>query len=635
MAMDYVQVTDQILKGVGGADNIASASHCMTRLRLVLKDESKADTKAVEKIKGVKSVIRQGGQYQVVIGNEVSNLFKEFKTRGNFSGDGVAAPKANGDLVNRLLGYISGSMTALLPAMLGCGMIKVVMTLLTTLGLISNESTTYIFLNGMGDAFFYFLPILLAYTTAKKMGTSPEVSMVIAAVWLYPDIVSLLGSGTTGTFLGMNCSYFFGIPVISTTYSSSVLPILLMAPIIKAVDKFADRISPNVVKSFLRPLITILVCDIIGYVVIGPIGGVCGNYLSMGVNYLYTNMGWLTIMLLSAFMPFIVMTGMHYALIPLMTMSLGSYGYDAIVITTMFCSNLAQGGTALAVACKTKNKELRSDAVACGISAMLAGVTEPTLYGISLRYKTPMIAVIIGGGLAGLFSGITGVVGYSAGGSPSWLSLITMIGGEGFTNLFFGIAAGLIAVAATFLVCFILYKDEAAEEEAEPAAPVVEPISSADRKPLVAAVEIASPVSGTVVALKDVPDQVFSTGTLGDGVAVEPTEGVMTAPADCTITAVMDSHHAVGFTTDSGVELLVHVGLNTVELAGKHFQCPVQEGQKCKAGDVLLKFDLDAIKAAGYPTVTPVIVTNSDDFVSLRVAAQGTVTQGAPLLTLA
>ena len=635
MALDYVKTTDAILKGIGGADNIASASHCMTRLRLVLKDEGKADDQAVQSIKGVKGVMRQGGQYQIVIGNEVSNLFKEFQTRGNFTGDGGApAPQAKGSIINRLLGYVSGSMTPLLPAMLGCGMVKVVMSLLTTLGAISTDSTSYIFLNGMGDAFFYFLPILLAYTTAKKLGTSPVVSMVIAAAWLYPDIVNLLGSGTTGTFLGMPCSYFFGLPVIATTYSSSVLPILLMAPIIKVVDNFADRVSPNVVKSFLRPLITILVCDIVGYVVIGPIGGVAGNYLSMGINYLYTHVGWLTIMLLSAFMPFIVMTGMHYALIPLCTMSLATYGYDAILITTMFCSNLAQGGTALAVACKTRDKDLRSEAVASSISAMLAGVTEPTLYGISLRYKTPMIAVVIGGGLAGLFAGITGVVGYSMGGSPSWLTLITMVGGEGFTNLIFGVIAGVISVAVTFVLCFILYKDEKPAQAAP--APVEEaPAVSAGHKPDVSVVEIASPVTGSVVALKDVPDQVFSAGTLGDGVAVEPSVGQVVAPADCEITATMDTKHAVGFTTDTGVEMLVHVGLNTVELNGKYFECKVKEGDKCKAGDVLLTFDMEGIKAAGYPLVTPVIITNSDDFVSLNVAASGPVSAGEKLLTLA
>lgn len=607
MALDYVKTTDAILKGIGGADNIASAGHCMTRLRLVLKDEGKADDQAVQSIKGVKGVMRQGGQYQIVIGNEVSNLFKEFQTRGNFTGDGGApAPQAKGSIINRLLGYVSGSMTPLLPAMLGCGMVKVVMSLLTTLGAISTESTSYIFLNGMGDAFFYFLPILLAYTTAKKLGTSPVVSMVIAAAWLYPDIVNLLGSGTTGTFLGMPCSYFFGLPVIATTYSSSVLPILLMAPIIKVVDNFADRVSPNVVKSFLRPLITILVCDIVGYVVIGPIGGVAGNYLSMGINYLYTHVGWLTIMLLSAFMPFIVMTGMHYALIPLCTMSLASYGYDAILITTMFCSNLAQGGTALAVACKTRDKDLRSEAVASSI----------------------------GGGLAGLFAGITGVVGYSMGGSPSWLTLITMVGGEGFTNLIFGVIAGVISVAVTFVLCFILYKDEKPAQAAP--APVEEaPAVSAGHKPDVSVVEIASPVTGSVVALKDVPDQVFSAGTLGDGVAVEPSVGQVVAPADCEITATMDTKHAVGFTTDTGVEMLVHVGLNTVELNGKYFECKVKEGDKCKAGDVLLTFDMEGIKAAGYPLVTPVIITNSDDFVSLNVAASGPVSAGEKLLTLA
>ena len=245
-----------------------------------------------------------------------------------------------------------------------------------------------------------------------------------------------------------------------------------------------------------------------------------------------------------------------------------------------------------------------------------------------------MIAVVIGGGLAGLFAGITGVVGYSMGGSPSWLTLITMVGGEGFTNLIFGVIAGVISVAVTFVLCFILYKDEKPAQAAP--APVEEaPAVSAGHKPDVSVVEIASPVTGSVVALKDVPDQVFSAGTLGDGVAVEPSVGQVVAPADCEITATMDTKHAVGFTTDTGVEMLVHVGLNTVELNGKYFECKVNEGDKCKAGDVLLTFDMEGIKAAGYPLVTPVIITNSDDFVSLNVAASGPVSAGEKLLTLA
>ena len=345
MALDYVSTSKKIIEAVGGEKNIATATHCMTRLRLVLNDESKADDAKVNKIKGVKSVIKQGGQYQVVIGNEVSNLFKEFEKMGNFSDTGNAAPKKpEGNIAQRIMGFVAGCMTPLLPAMLGTGMVKVLLTLLTTFGLMSSTGPTYTFLYGMADSFFYFLPIFLAVQIAKKTNHTAPLFMVIGAMLCYPDIINLLGGAVEGapmgTFLGMTCTYMFGVvPVISASYTSSVLPILLMTPVMCWAEDFADRVSPNVLKAFLKPMIFLLICTPVAFCVLGPIGNVLGNIMSGVFSGMYNAVPWLTVGILSALMPFIVMTGMHYALIPLCMNNMATLGYDVIVLVTMFCSS--------------------------------------------------------------------------------------------------------------------------------------------------------------------------------------------------------------------------------------------------------------------------------------------------------
>lgn len=616
MALDYVETSKKIINGVGGADNIASATHCMTRLRLVLKDESKADDKAVEKIKGVKSVIKQGGQYQVVIGNEVSNLFKEFKKYGNW-GDDAAAAKVDGpkgNPVQRLFGFVSGCMTPLLPAMLGCGMLKVVLTLLTTFAGMSTESSTYTLLYAFADCFFTFLPIFLGFTIAKKMGGSPMLFMCVGAALCYPDLVTLMGGGSLelGTFLGMSCTYLFGIPVICATYTSSVLPILLMAPVMGWAEKFADRVSPNVLKSFLKPLLFLIICIPCSLYVLGPIGNICGNLLSNVFLAMYNAVPWLTVGVLSALMPFIVMTGMHYALVPLAVNNVATLGFDVIVAVTMFCSNLAQGGAALGVAAKTKDTETKSEGLACSISAIVAGVTEPAMYGINFRYMKPMYAAVVGAGIGGLFCGITGVKGYSMGGSPSILSLITFIGGEDpMHGVIFGAIGAVIVLAISFGLTLILFKEP--KPEAEDAASVPE-VTLSDEKNV-----IASPIAGKVIPLEDVPDGVFSSGVMGVGFGVIPSSGKVYAPFDGQCQMVFDTKHALGLVSNDGVEMLIHVGLETVSLEGKPFKAHVNSGDPIKKGQLLLEFDIDAIQAAGCRIETPVLVSNPDDLPGVRV----------------
>lgn len=636
MAMDYIETSKKIIEGVGGADNIASATHCMTRLRLVLKDEGKANDTKVNKIKGVKSVIKQGGQYQVVIGNEVSNLFKEFSKMGKFDGSnaGKSAPaKPKGNPVQRLFGFVAGCMTPLLPAMLGCGMLKVVLTLLTTFCGVDSTSSTYILIFSFADSFFYLLPVFLGLTIAQKMGGSPMLFMVVGAALCYPNLAALMSGENLGTFLGMPCTHLFGLPVICSTYTSSVLPMLLMAPVMKWAEDFADRVSPNVLKSFLKPMLFIIICIPCSLYVLGPIGNVVGNGLANVFTVMYNTVPWLTVGVLSAVMPFIVMTGMHYALIPLCMNNLATLGYDVIVLVTMYCSNLAQGGASLGVAARTKDTETSSEGIACGISAIVAGVTEPAMYGINLRFMKPMIGAVIAAGVGGLFTGLTGVKSYTMGGSASILYLITFIGGDSpMRGVIFGAIGAVIVLALSFGITFVLFKDpDAVDEDEEDAATEG---GAASAKPLVNKVVISAPLTGQVVDLGSVPDEVFSSGALGEGIAIVPSDGRVVSPCDGTISATMDTRHAVGITTAEGVELLIHVGLDTVSLEGRHYDCKVTKGQKVKKGDLLITFDMNAIKAEGFQLHTPILVTNSDDFVSIKVANVGAVTAGDELMTV-
>lgn len=639
MALDYQETSKKILAAVGGVENVTSATNCMTRLRLTLKDEAKADDAKVKSIKGVKSIVKQGGQYQIVIGNEVSNLYKEFAKLGNFNEGSASAAKPTGNIAQRIFGFVAGCMTPLLPAMLGTGMVKVLLTLLVTFGVMDKASSGYVLLYGMADSFFYFLPVFLAYQIAKKLNGSPALYMVVATMLVYPDIVNLM-AGTNadlplGSFLGMPSTSLFGLPVITATYTSSVLPILLMAPVMKAVEDFADRVSPNVVKAFLKPMLFLLICTPIALCVLGPLGNVIGNALAGVFSAMYNTVPWLTVGILSAAMPFIVMTGMHYALIPLCMNNLATLGFDVIVMVTMFCSNLAQGGAALGVAAKSKDTDTKSEGIACGISAVVAGITEPAMYGINLAKVKPMIGAVIGAGIAGLFTGITGVKGYTMGGSPSLFSIITFIGGENpMSGVYFGIIGAVIAIVVPFVLTLILYKEEAVEKTVEAAAEQEVSTVEEAKKPLVKKIELATPVEGKVIPMAEIPDEGFSTGALGEGVAVIPENGNIYAPADGVVSSVMDTKHAVGFTTDDGLELLIHVGIDTVELNGTPFEYKASEGARVKKGDLLMTANLEAIKSAGKQIITPVIVTNSDDYVSVKATSQDTIKNGETILSI-
>ena len=683
MALDYEKTAKAIVAGVGGGDNVAGLTHCMTRLRFVLKDMNLADDDAVGAAPGVKSVARQSGEYQVIIGNEVSHVFEaisETELAGHHHATVREAPEQKEpNPIKRVFGFISGCITPLLPAMLGTGMVKVLLTLLTTLGVLGTDSPAYILLYGMADSFFYFMPVFLGYMIAKKTGHSVPLYMVIGAMLVYPTVTGLLGGEmegvATGSFFGVNCVYVFGVvPVVMTSYASSLLPMLLMTPIMGWVEDFAERVSPDVLKAFLKPMIFLLICAPIAFIVIGPIGSVCGSLLAAGMAWLYKVVPWLTVGLLSALMPFIVMTGMHYALIPLMTLNLSTVGYDVIVIVTMFCSNLCQGGAAFGVAAKTKDTELRSEGFASGISAIIAGVTEPAMYGINLRFLKPMIAAVAGAAVSGLLAGITGVRAYTAGGSPSLLSLITFVGGQGnpFHGVIWGAVCAAAGIAISFVLAFFLYRDEDADAGAEPPSPDAvrdkalladdeharglhadhvhaddarhgakdaqqpTPEGSSDAgeasQPAPEALTVAAPMAGRYVPLSAVPDEAFACGALGDGAAVYPEDGCVYAPFDGEVSALMDTGHAIGLTSADGISLLIHVGMNTVTMAPGAFVYHVAKGDRVKQGDLLMTANLVSIAKQGFDITTPVVVLNADEFGGVRAAGADPVCVGEAFL---
>ena len=617
--MDYSVTAKELIKKLGGEKNVDSLTHCMTRLRFVLKDENGIDDKAVENIPGVMGIMKKGGQYQVIIGNNVAKCYSEINKLYGFS-DTVSA---NGKKVKRnpvtvALDFISGCMTPMIPAIIAGGLIKVLLVVLgpSLLNVISATGDTYIIMNAIGDAAFYFLPVFIAVTASKKLGCNTYLAIMVAAMLLYPDLITLLGGEAPTKLFGF-------IPVIHGSYSSSVIPAMLATILLKYVEKLVDKITPEWSKNFLKPLLIVLITAPITLCLLAPLGLVIGNGLQFVLNYIYNFAPWLAMALFAAFMPFIVMTGMHWAFVPAALLAISNPGYELMLLPAMLASNIAQAGATFAVAVKTKDSKMRQIAIPAGISALLAGVTEPAMYGVTLKLKKPMYAACIAGGVGGVIMGIVKLKAYAFA-TPCLTAIVQFISPDGGKNMLFACIIAALSFVLSFVLALIMTKNKAETTE-ETSSPKAE--GSAD-------LTIANPVSGEVIALSEVNDATFSSGVLGEGYAVIPIEGKVTAPFDGKVETLMDTHHALGLVSNSGIEMLIHVGLETVALNGKYFTPKVAEGDSFKKGDVLLTFDLEAIKKEGYDTTTPVVVSNADDYAAFAPAL-GNASAGVKMLELA
>lgn len=598
--MDYKKIGIQILELVGGTENVRRLTHCATRLRFEFNDMSKVKVKEIENLNGVISVVNKGGQFQVVIGNEVQQAYRVIINKLGKTSENNKSSRENkekGSLLSRFISVISTTFTPMIPAITGAGMIKAVLAILTLTGVLSSDSQTYYLLNTIADAAFFFMPVLLAYGAAMKFECSPILAMTLAGVLLHPNLSSLLASGEAVKFLG--------ISVRLTDYAGSVLPIIITVWIMSYIERFADRVSPSIIKFFTKPLIVLLLTAPLALIVIGPFGTYLNDLVAAGAEIINSKASWLIPFLMGAFQPALVVTGTAWAMTPIATMQLTNSGAEMINGPGMLASNIAQGAATLCVAVKSKNKNLKQLAASSGLTAVL-GITEPSLYGVTLKLKKPLIAAMIGGGCAGIYAGISGLVRYAFV-SPGLAALPAFIG-ENPMNIVHALITCAIAFVVTFAVTWIIGFEDPVEENEEVETEVINNIESNEK------IEIFSPLKGELISLDKVNDDVFSTGLLGKGVAIIPSEGTVVSPVDGVVEAVLESKHAVALKSNSGVEMLIHVGIDTVNLEGRHYTSHVKIGDKIKVGQKLLSFDIDDIKKLGYDVVTPVLICNSDNY---------------------
>ncbi|WP_434643613.1 beta-glucoside-specific PTS transporter subunit IIABC [Klebsiella sp. I138] len=617
--MNYNETAGKILHSVGGAENIRMLTHCATRLRMEFNDRAQVNDAQIGSIPGVISVVEKGGQFQIVIGNEVQQVFRLLnkalpEKKSPAGGDKNAKPAG---IVARIISVISTTFTPVIPAITGAGMIKALLAILKLTGLISETSSTYQLLNIIADAAFFFLPVLLAYGASLKFECNPILAMTLAGVLLHPGIGQMLAAGKAVDFAGIN--------VLLSDYAGSVLPIILTVWLMSWVERFAEKVTPSIIKFFIKPMLVLLITAPLALVVVGPAGILLNDLVAAGAASIDRHASWLIPMLMGTLQPFLIITGTAWAMTPIATGQLSKNGYEMINGPGMLASNVAMGAATLCVALKTKNTNLRQLASSSGFTALL-GITEPALYGVLLKFRRVMIAAMIGGGCAGMYAGFSGLVRYAFV-SPGLAALPAFIG-ENPMNIVHALVTCAISIVVTFtLTWFIAFKDSPEEQNdaGAPPSPAVSPKDEGD-------IEVLSPLRGQVVSLSEVNDDVFASGLLGQGVAIRPQEGCLKAPFNGTVMMFLPSCHAVGLQSESGLELLIHIGIDTVNLNGQHFRSSLKVGDKVKAGQELICFDIAAIEQAGYDLITPVVVVNSDEQHSLRLVATGQVDYGDRLM---
>lgn len=658
----YHALAEDIVKNVGGKENVLGLVHCITRLRFTLKDESLANDEVLKNMDGVVTVMKSGGQYQVVIGNHVPEVFEDVMPLLSLSeGNAPEEEKKSGKLLDRAIDVVSGIFQPILGIMAACGMLKGLNTLLVTLGLYSDTCGGYMIINAAGDALFTFLPLFLGYTAAKKFKLKPMLGLAIGAAMCYPAIqqsaLSAAGEPLYNILSGTMFSSpvyidFFGIPIISVDYTGTVIPVILAVWFASKCEKLFNKFIPDLVKFFFVPMLTLLITLPVAILFLGPIATFGSTLISEFTLAIRSFSPLLAGAVVGATWQILVIFGMHWGFIPVYINNVMTLGYDNVMMPFFACT-FATSAVVLAIFFKTKDKQLKEMAIPNFISGIF-GVTEPAIYGILLPLKKPFILSCIAGGIGGAFYGHFNFRKFILGGMGIF-ELPNMMNPDGtMGNIIVAFAGIGITMVIAFALTMIFYKDKepaavadgaanvSAAEAGASTANVLETNASAaeesgvsaktnhatDKKEMV----IASPLKGTVVNLSDVQDEAFSSGALGKGAAVMPAEGVIYAPADGTISAFFPTGHAIGMTTTDGVELLIHVGMDTVQLEGKGFTPLAKAGDVVKKGQKLLEFDVDLITKAGFSMVTPVLVANTVEYAAVIPVNKENVSAGDALI---
>lgn len=605
----YEKLAKEILENVGGKENINSLTHCITRLRFRLKDESKANDEALKNNPGVVTVMKSAGQYQVVIGNHVPAVFEDVCSIAGISNDAPAAEaEAPKGVLDTLIDIISGCFQPILGPLCAAGIIKGLNALLVfLLGTGFSTSGTYLVLNAIGDSIFYFLPIILGYTAAKKFNVNVVVGMIIGASLCYPTIQtdSLLAAGKAiGTLpmIGAYYTKFLGIPFISGNYTSTVVPVICIVALAAQVQKIAKKYVPEMLQNFFVPFFVLIISLPIGLLVIGPVVGLLTQVLSNFFAALYKLSPIVTATVVGAFWQCLVIFGLHWALVPMAMVNLGNLGFDTI-LPGMTGTTFAATGIMIATYLKTKDPNKKALAIPATISAF-CGVTEPAIYGFLLPEKTPFVFSCIGGAVGGAIMGALNAKMYVMGGLGIF-SVVSFISPKGEAS---GLVAALICGAVSMLVGFLLAFFFGKKEDNK----VVEAVKANEET-------ILAPIEGTIKPIEDSSDAAFASGALGKGVVIIPSVGKVYAPVSGTVTVLFPSLHAIGITSDSGVELLIHIGINTVQLEGKGYIAHIKQGDHVECGQLLVEFDMDYITSEGYSLETPVLVTNYNDLKEVKI----------------
>lgn len=642
-ASKYQTIADDVLRGVGGPENVASVTHCATRLRFQLRDRAKADKAAVEGTAGVITVVEAGGQFQVVIGNTVPNVYEALTTHGVGAGDG--SEKTSGGIVGKAIDLITSIFTPFLWVLAGTGLLKALLAVAVKVDGDFAATSTYAILFTAADAVIQFLPILLAITSAKRFKANVYTSVAIAAALIYTATMPVI-AGADGAQLTLKGFAdaggdvtFLGIPVQMISYLSAVIPTVLAVYAQGHLERLVQRILPEVLRNFLTPLVVVALIFPATLLVIGPVSNLVGEGLSNGVGWLWDLSPAVGGALLGGFWQVFVIFGVHWGFVPVMLNDIASDGYS-VLTGALFPAVLAQAGAAFAVMLKSRNRQLKQIAGPAALSGFLAGVTEPAIYGVTLRLKKPFIYACIGGAVGG---GIAAAGGSAAEGFvfPGAITIPATMNIGNFTMQLIGVGLAMaIAFTLTMVLGFTDIPEPAAEPQGAAPAPAADPVPAATPAPAAGdarfagpggaatltatrVVEVHAPVAGTAVALASVPDAVFASGALGSGLGIVPSSGEIVAPVDGVLASVMP--HAYGLRTDEGIEVLVHVGIDTVKMDGAGFGPAVVAGDRVVAGSPLGTVDLDRVRAAGFDPTTVVLVTTTASHEQVVPAAPGPV----------